>query len=114
MKTSRPPNRRALLLVVAAAGEGVLMPREARLRRLRRPWRGRVGVAADLAGGGRRATAFDRGVKQNAKKRFKVNTEVIHQQLLMEKGVGRLKIYRRKSCGFDPHPGHSPFSEVKR
>jgi len=42
-------------VVVAARGAGVLMPREARLRRLRRPLRGRVGVAADLAaaGGGR-------------------------------------------------------------
>ena len=72
---------------------GVLMPRQARLRRLRRPLRGRVGVAA---GGGRRATAFDRGVKQNAKKRFKVNTEVIYKQRVMEKRVGRLKIYLRK------------------
>src|SRR6185295_7683095 len=28
-------------------------------------------------------------------------------------GIGRrsrLKIYRRKSCGFDPHPGHQRFS----
>ena len=82
------------------------MARQGCLRRLRRPLRGRVGVAADLAGGGRRATAFDRGVKQNTKKRFKVNAEVIDEQRLREKGGGRLKIYRRKSCGFDPHPGH--------
>jgi len=46
-------------VVVGGGGAwgGVLMPREARLRRLRRPLRGRVGVAADLAtaGGGRAA-----------------------------------------------------------
>ena len=39
---------------------GVLMPRQARLRRLRRPLRGRLGVAADLAGGGRRAAGGGR------------------------------------------------------
>jgi len=63
-------------------------------------WRGcGAGVAADLAaaGGGRRvATAFDRGVKQNAKKQFKVNTEVVEQQRVMKNGDGRLKIYLRK------------------
>ena len=92
--------------VVVGGCEGSLMARQGCLRRLRRPLRCRVGVAADLAGGGRRATAFDRGVKQNTKKPFKVNAEVIDKQRVREKRCGRLKIYRRKSCGFDPHPGY--------